>query len=100
MRGLASRSVRPLPSLAQRCGMQSQAEELEEAFAPTRKRIFIAICLLNVFINMDGGVIPATLGEISSQFDLEYSEVCLPLFCACLLACWPWARAVFTYSQM
>ena len=41
----------------------------EDGTLKVRKRLFACICVLNIAMNFDAGVLPATLSHVEEQFD-------------------------------
>jgi MFS family permease len=47
----------------------------EDGTLKVRKRLFACICVLNIAMNFDAGVLPATLSHVEEQFDGSYTEM-------------------------
>jgi hypothetical protein len=73
---LEETGAQPQPLTLQAVAQQSkQAAVSEEAeAAPTRRRIFAALCFLELMANFDAGVLPATVTHLMTEFDLGYTE--------------------------
>lgn len=57
-----------------RSALEKEAEDKEIEYAKTQKRMLYALCFLNIWVNFDGGALPATLSEVKAEFNLTYSE--------------------------
>ena len=55
-------------------GVLPEAIEIEEGDKKRRKIVFIFICVLQLFANFDGGVVPAALKNIRQEFTLDYIQ--------------------------
>jgi MFS transporter, Spinster family, sphingosine-1-phosphate transporter len=62
----------------------------EKQDVTTRKRVFMLMCLMQLFANFDAGVIPAALNEIMTEYDLKFEDagwlgslVYIGLVCSC-----------------
>lgn len=47
----------------------------EDSYSPHRKRLFAAMCVLNVAMNYDAGLLPAVLNHVQDQFGFSYTEI-------------------------
>jgi len=54
--------------------LHRQAEAVEDSFYGARKRFFIMLCITNACVNLDGGVLPATLSDVMAHFTLNYQD--------------------------
>eukprot|EP01051_Picozoa_sp_SAG22_P021021 SAG22_NODE_4474_length_1258_cov_1.145815_1_plen_140_part_10 len=46
----------------------------EEGAGKSRSRILVAVCVLEIMANFDAGVLPATIGHVMSEFELNYAD--------------------------
>jgi hypothetical protein len=53
---------------------RAQVFATEEERDANRKKLFGALCLLEMMANFDAGVIPATVTHLMTEFELDYTE--------------------------
>jgi sugar phosphate permease len=53
---------------------EAQADEDERTIERWRKTLFVFVCILELLLNMDAGVLPATISHIMTEFGLEYAS--------------------------
>lgn len=88
---LSSSPVSAVPALVRRLELQQPplfadraalnkaachaATKEEDGYLLKRRRLFAAMCVLNVAMNYDQGVLPAVLNHVQTQFRLSYTEL-------------------------
>jgi hypothetical protein len=50
------------------------ATEEEENSGGTRSKLLASVCFLEMMANFDAGVLPATIGHVMAEFDLNFSD--------------------------
>ena len=91
-------------------GIRQEAIEQEQRDISTRKTLFVFLCLLQLIMNFDSGIVPASLTALKKEFDMTDTElgllgslVYVGLVCSCpltgyLLTTWKSQRKVLLLS--
>ena len=91
-------------------GIRPEAIEQEQRDIGTRKTLFVFLCLLQLIMNFDSGIVPASLTALKKEFDMTDTElgalgslVYIGLVCSCpltgyLLTTWKSQRKVLLLS--
>jgi MFS transporter, Spinster family, sphingosine-1-phosphate transporter len=91
-------------------GIRPEAIEQEQRDIGTRKTLFFFLCLLQLVMNFDSGIVPASLTALKKEFDMTDTElgalgslVYIGLVCSCpltgyLLTTWKSQRKVLLLS--